>query len=69
MAVYEAWFEITNRTHLEVEADSLQEAEKVAKKAIEDGAVLEQFGYEQRDLNFRLSSITQWEPDDEDVVF
>lgn len=59
MAIYEAQHVIKNKTHLEIEADDLQQAAEVARRCAGDGTVLEQFGYELPDLEFALEGVDE----------
>ena len=57
MATFTAWYTIKNRTHVEIEAESEEEAFRMAKQMATDGTVLEQFGFELRDLDFALDEL------------
>ena len=59
MKQYTAFYTIENIVHVCFEAENDAEAERIAKEMAENGAVLEEFGFEMRDLMFNLDEVVE----------
>lgn len=59
MKQYTAFYTIENIIHVCFEAENDAEADRIAEKMTTDGTVLENFGYEMRDLIFNLDEVVE----------
>ena len=59
MKQYTAFYTIENIVHVCFEAENDEDAERIAEEMMEDGTVIEQFGYEPYELSFTLDELSE----------
>ena len=59
MKQYTAFYTIENMVHICFEAENDAEAERIAEEMATDGTVLEEFGFEMRDLIVNLDELVE----------
>lgn len=59
MKTYTAWYTIENMVHICFEAESDEEAERIAKEMESDGCMFENIGYEMCDFVFTLDELVE----------
>ena len=59
MKTYTAWYTIENMVHICFEAENDDEAERIANQMIDNGTVIEELGFEIRDLIFNLDALVE----------
>ena len=57
MATYTAVYTIDNVVHVCFEAENEDEAARIAEQMIDNGTVLEEFGFELHDFTFTLGEV------------